>query len=511
MSLVDLREVFVVHPSEDGGVAALRGMSLAVERGEVCVVLGPSGAGKSTLVRVVAGLQRPSAGLALVAGVDLGAARASVVARHRSRVIGYADQHYWRALSADLTAEELVALPLGLRGVGHDERARRADELLERVGLLDRRSSRPGELSGGEQQRIALCASLAHGPALLVADEPTGELDETTARGVLDLLRELARDAGAAALVVSHDPASAEIADRVVHVRDGRVGEERLADRQTVVIGRGGWLHVPEESLREAGIGDRAVVRVRPGVVELRPIESDAPAVPLDYAAPVTAAGALVEARGVSRRFGTEVALERLDAVFRPGMLTAVTGPSGSGKSTLLALLAGLDTPDEGEIVIGDVVLSSLDRDARAAFRRESIGVVGQVPGLSSALSARENVELALALRGVEGVEVHERTIDALAIVGLADHADRSVARLSAGERERVALARAIAAGPSLLIADEPTARLDSVTTLAIGGLLADLAREHGTTVVCATHDPLVIALAGEELRLGGATAVRSP
>jgi ABC-type lipoprotein export system ATPase subunit len=510
VSLVDLSDVFVVHPSEDGGVAALRGMTLAVEQGEVCVVLGPSGAGKSTLVRVVAGLQRPSAGLALLEGLDLGAARASVVARHRSQVVGYADQHYWRALSADLTAEELVALPLGLRGVGHDERSRRADELLERVGLLDRRGSRPGELSGGEQQRVALCAALAHSPALLVADEPTGELDEATARGVLDLLRELARDAGAAALVVSHDPASAEIADRVVHVRDGRVGEERLADRQTIVIGRGGWLHVPEESLREAGIGDRAVVRVRPGVVELRPTESDAPAAPVDYEAPVTTAGAVVEARGVSRRFGTEVALEQLDAVFRPGMLTAVTGPSGSGKSTLLALLAGLDTPDEGEILVGDVVLSSLDRDARAAFRRESIGVVGQVPGLSSALTARENVELSLALRGVEGVEVHERTIDALAIVGLADHAERSVAHLSAGERERVALARAIAASPSLLIADEPTARLDSVTTLAIGGLLADLAREHGTTVVCATHDPLVIALAGSELRLGGATAVRS-
>jgi len=187
-----------------------------------------------------------------------------------------------------------------------------------------------------------------------------------------------------------------------------------------------------------------------------------------------------------------------------------VTGPSGSGKSTLLALLAGLDTPDEGEIVIGDVVLSKLDRDARAAFRREEIGVVGQVPGLSSALTARENVELSLALRGLEGVELHERTIDSLAIVGLADHADRPVARLSAGERERVALARSIAARPSLLVADEPTARLDSVTTLAIGGLLADLAREHGTTVVCATHDPLVIALAGFELELGGAAAVRS-
>jgi ABC-type lipoprotein export system ATPase subunit len=507
MSLVDLRDVFVVHPSEDGGVAALRGLTLAVERGELCVVLGPSGAGKSTLVRVVAGLQRPSAGLALVDGLDLGAARASVVARHRSRVVGYADQHYWRALSGDLTAEELVALPLGLRGVSRPERRERARALLERVDLLDRASSRPGELSGGEQQRIALCAALVHRPALLVADEPTGELDEATARGVLDLLRELARDAEAAALVVSHDPASAGIADRVVHVRDGRVGEERLADRQTIVIGRGGWLHVPEESLREAGIGERAVVRVRPGVVELRPAGRGSPAAETSYETPKGAAGALVEARGVSRRFGTEIALEHVDAVFRRGTLTAVTGPSGSGKSTLLALLAGLDTPDEGEIAVGGVVLSRLDRDRRAAFRRESIGVVGQVPGLSGPLTARENVELSLTLRGVEGADVHGRAIDALAIVGLADHAERAVDRLSAGERERVALARAIAAGPAVLVADEPTARLDSVTTLAIGGLLADLARDRGTTVICATHDPLLISLASAELELSRAPA----
>ena len=103
-TLVDLRDVFVVHPSEDGGVAALRGLTLAVQRGEVCVVLGPSGAGKSTLVRVVAGLQRPSAGLAVVDGLDVGAASGAAIAHHRARVVGYADQHYWRALSNDLTA-----------------------------------------------------------------------------------------------------------------------------------------------------------------------------------------------------------------------------------------------------------------------------------------------------------------------------------------------------------------------------------------------------------------------
>ena len=510
MSLVELRDVFVVHPSEDGGVAALRGLTLTVERGELCVVLGPSGAGKSTLVRVVAGLERPSAGSAVVDGLDLGAAGASVVARHRARVVGYADQHYWRALSGDLTAEELVGVPLGLRGVAAEERRSRARALLERVDLLDRAAARPGELSGGEQQRIALCAALAHAPPLLVADEPTGELDEASAHEVLDLLAELAREGGAAALIVSHDPSAATIADRVVHVRDGRIGEERLADEDTVVIGRGGWLHVPEETLRAAGIGERAVVTLGRGVVELRPA-GDGPAAVGRHATPETAAGALVEASGLTRSFGRELALERVEATFQPGTLTAVTGPSGSGKSTLLAILAGLDTPDEGEVVVDGVVISGLDRDARAAFRRERIGVLGQTPGLSGILTAAENVELGLLLRGIDGAQARERALEALAVVGLGDHADRSVDRLSAGERERVALARAVAGRPSVLVADEPTARLDSVTTLAIGGLLADLAREHGTTVICATHDPLLVSLGGAELRLRRAAPLPSP
>ena len=508
-AVVDLRDVFVVHPSPDGGVAALRGLTLHVEPGELCVVLGPSGAGKSTLVRVVAGLQRPSAGSAVVAGLDLGAASAGAVARHRARVVGYADQHYWRALAGDLTAEQLVALPLGLRGVPTAERARRARELLERVGLLGRASASPAELSGGEQQRIALCAALSHAPPLLVADEPTGELDESTACGVLELLAGLARDEGAAALVVSHDPAAASIADRVVHVRDGRVGEESRADGDTVVIGRGGWLHVPEETLRAAGIGDRAVVRLGDGRVELHPT-GETTARSEERPGPIGAAGALVEARGVTRRYGRESALERVDARFLPGTLTVVTGPSGSGKSTLLALLAGLDTPDDGEVTIDGLTVSRLGRDERAALRRERVGVLGQTPGLSAVLTARENVELALALRGVERVQVRERALEALAVVGLEGHSDRPVDRLSAGERERVALARAVAARPAVLLADEPTARLDSVATLAIGGVLAALAREHGTTVVCATHDPLLVSLADREVRLRRSAPVAS-
>ena len=270
--LVELRDVFVVHPSEDGGVAALQGLTLSVEHGELCVVLGPSGAGKSTLVRVVAGLERPSAGRVVVDGLDLGAA---------SRCGGRAPSGARRRLRRPA----LLALARGRPdGRGARRRAARAarpsaggaaraarERCSSAWGCSTGPGARPGELSGGEQQRIALCAAIAHGPALLVADEPTGELDEASARTVLDLLAELAREEGAAALVVSHDPASTAIADRVVQVRDGRIGEERLAEEDTVVIGRGGWLHVPEETLRAAGIGERAAVRLAPGVIELRP------------------------------------------------------------------------------------------------------------------------------------------------------------------------------------------------------------------------------------------------
>jgi putative ABC transport system ATP-binding protein len=218
----------------------------------------------------------------------------------------------------------------------------------------------------------------------------------------------------------------------------------------------------------------------------------------------------VLEARGVTRRYGPQVALERVDALFLPGELAVVVGPSGSGKSTLLALLTGLDVPDEGEVRLGDAVVSMLDRAARAALRRQRIAVVGQAPGLTGFLSARENVELGLALRGVGHEEARDRTAETLAAVGLAAHAERRIDLLSAGQRERVALARVFAARTPVVVADEPTSRLDASTTLEIGALLAELAHDTRTTVVCATHDPLLIGLADRELRLRETTPVAS-
>ena len=376
-ALVETRELYAVYPSPTGGVGAAR--AHADGRGARGVRRPRAERiGKTTLMRLLAGYERPSAGSVVVAGLDLGRASGRELERHRSRVLGYADQHYWRALAGELGrgARRGAARPCrGRRRSAEDEGARAAG-----TGRAARPRGRATRRAlGGEQQRIALCAALAHRPRLLIADEPTGELDAATAADVHALLAELVSEQGATALVVSHDPASTEIADRIVHIRDGRVSEERRGADETAVVGEGGWLRVPEEILHGAGIGSRVRIVARAGAVELRPASGrDGVPARTTTATVEGAPGGVLEAVGVSRRYGREVALAGVDARFEPGELSVVTGPSGSGKSTLLALLAGLDVPDEGEVRLDGVSVSGLDREARAAMRRERISVVMQ-------------------------------------------------------------------------------------------------------------------------------------
>jgi ABC-type lipoprotein export system ATPase subunit len=511
MSAVEVRDLFRVYSTPEGHAAALQGLTLSVQEREVLVVLGPSGSGKSTLLRVLAGLERPSAGTAQVFEVDLGRLSARRLADYRSRTTGYVEQHYSRSLDPDLTARELVGVQLGLAGAPRNERETRADELLERVGLADQRGARPAELSGGEQQRIAVCAALAHRPRLLLADEPTGELDAASAGLVYELIGELAREHGCTTVLVSHDVESTAIADRTVRVRDGRVSEEtERGDGETLVVARGGWVRLPEELLVRARIGSRARAELGDGGIVVSAAGETAQPGSRDGDSPAPVAsenGAVVaEARAVGKRYGEgpreTVVLDRLDARFRAGRLTAVTGPSGSGKTTLLHILAGLRDPSAGSASILGRPLSDLGREERAALRRESIAFIPQDPALTPFLSARENVEVALALRDLSAEEARQRALDALSEVGLAERAEQRVGRLSAGERQRVAIARALAAEAKLLLADEPTARLDEANALAIGALFGRYAREQGAAVVCATHDPLVVAEADDVLAL---------
>jgi ABC-type lipoprotein export system ATPase subunit len=507
VSAIELRDVFRVHSTPEGDAAALQGLSLRVADGEVLTVLGPSGSGKSTLLRLLAGLDRPSAGIVRVYGQELGKLPSRGLAEYRSTMLGYADQHYGRALAPELQARELVALQLGLRGASGDERLRRADELLERVGLAGKRDRRPTQLSGGEQQRVALCAALAHRPKVFLADEPTGELDAHTADQVYDMLNELVREHGCTTVIVSHDPESARIADRIVRIRDGRVSEEWARDSdgddETIVVGRGGWLRLPEELLLRAGIGAKATARFTDGGIVVEPSgerqaeEQGSDPVPGSDASP----GAVVAAaRGLQLSYGATRVLEGLDLELHGGLLHAVTGPSGSGKTTLLHLLAGLELPDGGTVEVAGAEVTSLDRAARAALRREKIAYVAQQAGLVPHLSALENVELGLSVRG--RTDTHAPALAALESVGLAERATQRVSRLSQGERARVAIARAIAARPTLLLADEPTSRLDGANAIAVAVLLGRLARETGAAVVCATHDALVVEQSDRQIPL---------
>jgi ABC-type lipoprotein export system ATPase subunit len=510
MSAVEVRDLFRVYSTPEGHAAALQGLTVSVQEREVLVVLGPSGSGKSTLLRVLAGLERPSAGTAHVFGADLGRLSLRRLADYRAATAGYVEQHYSRSLDPDLKARELVGVQPGLAGTPRPERLRRAEELLERVGLGDRGAARPAELSGGEQQRIAVCAALAHRPRLLLADEPTGELDAASAGLVYELIGELAREHGCTTVIVSHDVESTAIADRTVHVRDGRVSEEaERGDGETLVVARGGWVRLPEDLLVRAGIGSRARADLdERGIVVTPAGEALEPATDGDGAAPAVRApeSVVAEARGVSMRYGEgpreTLVLDGFDANFSAGRLTALTGPSGSGKTTLLQLLAGLRDPSAGAVAVLGRPLAGLGREERAALRREAIAFIPQDPGLTPFLSARENVELALALRDLDPGEGGRRALDALAVVGLAERAEQRVGRLSAGERQRVAIARALAAEAKLLLADEPTARLDEANALAVGALFGRIARERGAAVVCATHDALVVAEADDVLPL---------
>jgi putative ABC transport system ATP-binding protein len=203
-------------------VEALRGIDLEVERGEFLVVIGPSGGGKSTLLNLIGGLDRPHAGTLEVAGFDVVGASQRQLDGYRRRHVGFVFQFF--NLISTLDAVDNVALALLARGVGWGESRRRATDLLAEFGLADRTDHRPLELSGGEQQRVAIARAVAAAPDLLLADEPTGDVDAATTTAIMELLQRLNRERGVTVIAVTHDPAVMPFATRVLTLRDGVVG-----------------------------------------------------------------------------------------------------------------------------------------------------------------------------------------------------------------------------------------------------------------------------------------------
>src|ERR1700728_4494386 len=222
-SLIHLQGVTRVFSTDEVETHALEGIDLDIARGEYLSISGPSGCGKSTLLAILGLLDSPSGGTYLLKGGPVQDLKLSERARIRNREIGFIFQAF--NLIGDLTVYENVELPLTYRGMGGAERKRKVHEALERVGMSHRVKHFPSQLSGGQQQRVAVARALAGDPSILLADEPTGNLDSTNGEAVMDLLRELHRG-GATICMVTHDPRYARYADRNIHLFDGRVVEE---------------------------------------------------------------------------------------------------------------------------------------------------------------------------------------------------------------------------------------------------------------------------------------------
>jgi putative ABC transport system ATP-binding protein len=229
--MIELKNVHKVYPMGEVGVPALRGINLTIHPGEFVAIMGPSGSGKSTLMHLLGCLDLPSDGVVQLDGKDITTLDEDTLAQIRGKKVGFVFQTF--NLIPTLTAQENVELPLFFQGVPREKRRARAAELLRKVGLDGRLHHKPAQLSGGERQRVAIARALANDPEIILADEPTGNLDSESGKAILELLAQLHRE-GKTIILVTHNPEAAAYAQRIVRIRDGRLVEEVAAN---VIVG----------------------------------------------------------------------------------------------------------------------------------------------------------------------------------------------------------------------------------------------------------------------------------
>ncbi len=288
-----------IYKTKDTEVLALQGLELTVEKGELMAIIGNSGSGKSTFLNMIGGLDRPSAGKLIVEGRDLFKLTEKELVAYKRDTVGFVWQNSGRNLLPYLTALENIEMPMSLAGA--KARRERAEMLLDMVGLSEKKSSRVAQLSGGEQQRIAIAIALANDPGILLADEPTGAVDVKTSAYILDVFRRINSEQGKTIVIVTHDRQIARHVTRVAAIRDGKIASEQImradyarqfagigsfADEENAeasthdeyaILDRAGRVQIPGELLEEAGIsGNRVRMSLKNGEIILSPPEEQA-------------------------------------------------------------------------------------------------------------------------------------------------------------------------------------------------------------------------------------------
>ncbi|MQG33275.1 MAG: ABC transporter ATP-binding protein [SAR202 cluster bacterium] len=283
---IDCRDLFKIYKRADLEVVALRGLDLAVESGELIAIIGASGSGKSTLLNILAGLDRPSAGQVMVGERDLLDVSDSDLVVYRRSEVGFVWQATARNLVPYLSVADNIELPMALAGQPAKSRREWSGELLESLGMTEKAKRFPYQLSGGEQQRAAIAVGLANRPPLLLADEPTGELDTENADHIFEMIRGLNRAYGVTVVTVTHYVGVSQFVDRVVHIRDGRIGSETFSrpdyrrdggtvEDEYVVVDQAGRLQLPIEYTDRFRHGGLAKIESEGGQIIIEPPDSN--------------------------------------------------------------------------------------------------------------------------------------------------------------------------------------------------------------------------------------------
>jgi ABC-type lipoprotein export system ATPase subunit len=467
--IIQMLDVVKTYHTGDTPFVALDHVSLDIRQGEFLGITGKSGAGKTTLLNMISGVSQITSGNVFfhwvgsevpVPAIPIHSLNEDRLAQWRGENLGIVFQSF--ELMPTLSLVENVMLPPDFLGTYQPLISKkRALELLELVELADHAFKIPAHISGGQKQRVAIARALVNDPHLIMADEPTGNLDSVTAETILEIFEKLVGQ-GKTIVMVTHDENFVPRFSRHFQIVDGVVSK-------------------PEENA--AGISEKNhrvtqhVSKVATSKVQHR----DTPAIVLRDVEKVYENAA-----------GKFVALKTINLQLDYGQFISIVGKSGCGKSTLLNMITGIDHPTAGDVIIGNEHIYKMSESKRSLWRGRNLGVVFQFFQLLPTLSLLENTMLPMDYCNLYPFyERPKRALELLKMVGLEEQAHKLPTAVSSGQQQSAAIARALATDPSIIVADEPTGNLDSRAADNVLTLFESLA-ERGKTILIVTHDPSI-------------------
>ena len=478
-----MRDVVKAYKTGAKPFVALKDVNLDIYEGEFLGITGKSGAGKTTLLNMISGVSELTSGKVQFFGegnsqLSIHGLSEDKLAEWRGKNVGIVYQSF--ELIPTLSLLKNVMLPLDFLGSYRPKLSTaKAMELLELVEIGEHAYKIPAHISGGQKQRVAIARALVNDPALVIADEPTGNLDSVTAETIYQLFEKLV-DQGKTVVMVTHDESLAPRFSRRLQIADGIVGERS----ETEALRGDHDISTAEEESALRITGEGAEIGVPAGAAYNAKSYEPPPNHPA------------IVLHGVDKIFespaGEFQALKSIDMQLKYGQFISVVGKSGSGKSTLLNMITGIDHPTAGEVIVGDQHIYKLSKSDRALWRGRNMGVVFQFFQLLPTLTLLENTILPMDYCNVYSFnERAKRAMELLCMVGLEQQAHKLPGAVSSGQQQSAAIARALANDPALILADEPTGNLDSRSAANILNLFEQMAAK-GKTILIVTHDPAI-------------------